>query len=452
MQTRADCAVVIGASVAGLCAARVLSDHFARVIVIERDLLPDAASPRRGVPHGRHLHGLLAGGLAALEQLFPGFARGAELRGGLLVDVGNFATWYADGIELPALETGLTGLLMTRPLLEQHLRTYLTASANVSILSGAQASGLAGSAWKVTGVQVVDASGTERLIESELVIDASGRGGALATWLARFGLPQPDEDTVRMELTYTSCLIRRKSQHLGGRLGLVYPPTAPVRRAGAALAVEGDRYIVTLMGYLGERSPRTFQGMVEYARTLPVPGLYELLRDAEPLGDPSELRDPASVRRRYERLKHLPEGVLPLGDALCSINPSHGHGMTIAAREAQCLGRALEAGLRGLSTRFFEEVTPLIDVPWSIVAGADFEYEGVTGSAERPPPTIMRYFKRAARAAVLDREVALAVYRVMHLVEPPSVLFSPAITARVLASAPESDATIMLTPEGDGAL
>ena len=457
MQARGDCAVVIGGGVAGLCAARVLSDHFVRVVVLERDTLVDTALPRRSVPHGSHVHGLLAGGVCALEQLFPGFARGAERRGGLLVDVGNFATWYSDGVALPAIDTGLTGLLMTRPLLELHLRSRVGELANVSIEQAAQVTALEGSAWKITGVRVTDGSCQSRVIASDLVVDASGGRAALPGWLARFGLPAPFEDTVRMDLTYTSCLIRRKRRHLAGRLGFVYPPTAPGLRAGAALAVEDERYIVTLMGYLGERSPRTFAGMIEYARSLPVAGLYELLRDAEPLTEPVELRDPVSVRRRYERLKHWPEGIVPFGDALCSINPTHGHGMTIAAREAQLLQRALVDaraqdvnGLRGVAARFFAEVTPLLDVPWSIVAGADFAFEGVTGTSERPPPAILSYFKRAARAAVIDREVALAVYCVMHLIEPPSVLFSPTIMSAVLAGAPEGDASMIVTPERDG--
>jgi hypothetical protein len=155
---------------------------------------------------------------------------------------------------------------------------------------------------------------------------------------------------------------------------------------------------------------------------------------------------------RYEQLKHWPQGVIPLGDALCSVNPTHGHGMTIAAREAQSLDRALQAGVHDVAARFFAEVTPLLDVPWSIVAGADFAFPGVTGTGERPPATILSYFKRAARAAVLDREVALAVYRVMHLVEPPSVLFSPEIMRAVLASAPHSDAALVVTPERDGVI
>lgn len=449
-QVRGECALVVGAGIAGICAARVLSDHFARVLILERDQLAEQPEPRRGVPHGRHLHGLLAAGLRSIEALFPGFTDAAVQRGGHLVDVGTFATWYSDGVALPKVETGLTGLLITRPLLERELRACLASRANVSIEQGVQVSGLEGSAWRITGVRATSGDGSSRVIEADLVVDASGRGVTLPSWLSRFGLPEPEQDVVYMQLTYTSCLIRRRSQQLGGQLGFVCTPSAPVRRGGAAVAVEGERFLVTLMGYLGERAPRTFEGMVEYARTLPVPGLYELLRDAEPLSEPVEMRDPASVRPRYERLKHWPEGLLPFGDALCSINPSYGHGMTLAALEAHALSHALAPGPRGVAARFFDEVTPLIDVPWALVAGADFEFEGMEGSGARPPLAVRNYFKRALRVALLQREVALAVYRVMHLIDPPSVLFSPPVMSAVMAADPELDASLMVMPEGEG--
>ncbi|HTU58982.1 MAG TPA: FAD-dependent monooxygenase, partial [Polyangiales bacterium] len=352
-----DCAIVVGAGIAGLCAARVLSEHYRRVVILERDRLEAEPRTRRGVPQGQHLHGLLAAGVRALEALFPGFMRQASQRGGHVVDVGNFATWYADGVELPQLETGMSGLLLTRPLLDALLRAQLAVRENVVIEDDVQVLALEGSAWKITGVCVRNGDGSEQTVAADLVVDASGRNAALPGWLARFGLPAPEEESVRMELTYTTCLIRRKPHHLRGRLGFVYPPTAPGLRAGAALAVEGDRYIVTLMGYLKERAPRTFAGMVEYARSLPVPELYELLRDSEPLTEPVELRDPESTRRRYERSKHWPEGLVPIGDSLCSINPVQAHGITLAALEAQILARQLSEGARGLAQRFFAEVT-----------------------------------------------------------------------------------------------
>src|SRR5271170_3031147 len=68
-------AVVIGAGMAGWAAAGAVADYFERVIVLERDRLPNQAAPRPGVPQSRHLHGLLPGGQRALTDLFPHFER-----------------------------------------------------------------------------------------------------------------------------------------------------------------------------------------------------------------------------------------------------------------------------------------------------------------------------------------------------------------------------------------
>jgi hypothetical protein len=66
-------AVVMGASMAGLLAGRILLNHFDRVTIVERDRLLEDSEPRPGVPQGTHVHVLLARGQQILEQLFPGF-------------------------------------------------------------------------------------------------------------------------------------------------------------------------------------------------------------------------------------------------------------------------------------------------------------------------------------------------------------------------------------------
>ncbi|MDB4972224.1 MAG: hypothetical protein JWN48_565 [Myxococcaceae bacterium] len=437
---RRECAVVIGASIAGLLAARVLSDHYRQVVILERD--GELDGQRRMMPQGKHLHGMLAGGLRAIEGLFPAFSRGAQRLGALSVDIGSFASWYVDGVALPEVETGVRGLLMSRPALEVYLRSLL--GRNVRIEVGVRVLGLLGSAWGVTGVRLAN----EHTVSCELVVDASGRRSELPRWLTGFGLAAPEQERVQMELSYTSCLVRRKRGQLAGKLGYMWLPTAPVLRGGAALAVEHERFIVTLMGYLGERAPRSFEGMVEYARSLPVPGLYELLRDAEPLSEPVQMRDPASVRWHYERLKHLPPGVLAIGDALSSVNPSYGHGMTLAALQALRLARWLGSSPREPTSSYFAEAARIIDVPWSIVVGADFEFDGVTGTHAPPPATIRTYFKRVLRAAQVDRDVAIALYRVMHLVDPPSALFTPAVLRSVAAyESSSAQAALTLLPD-----
>ncbi|MET0283641.1 MAG: FAD-dependent monooxygenase [Polyangiales bacterium] len=418
-------AIVIGGSVAGLLAARALSERFARVTVLERD---DPST--RVVPEAQHFHGLLAGGLVAFESLLPGFAEGARVRGGRVVDVGEFARWSLEGVLLPAMQTGLRGIAMARADLEQLLRERVANYDHIELRANARVAGLLGSAWKITGVRLDD--GEE--LQAELVVDASGLGSRVPDMLTRFGLKPPAQDHVKMDLRYTSCVIRREPRHLEGKDGFVYTPCAPTPRGGAVFALDDGRYMVTLLGYLGSHATPTYRGMTEFARGLPDRTLYALLRDAEPLSEPATLRHPGSVRRRYDRMRHRPRGLLVIGDALCSINPAYAHGMTLAALQANALRRVLhaESDERVLQQRYFSEATRIVDVPWSMVAGADFEFSGARGSQPPPHPSVRAYFKRALRAAARDKALAQAVYRVMHLVDPPSALFAPPLVSLVL--------------------
>ena len=74
------------------------------------------------------------------------------------------------------------------------------------------------------------------------------------------------------------------------------------------LAQEGERWIVTLAGYFGDYPPTDEQGFLEFARSLPVPDVYEVIRTATPLSDPIPFRFPANQRRHYEKLTRFPDG------------------------------------------------------------------------------------------------------------------------------------------------
>lgn len=56
-------AVVVGASVAGLLAARVLARHFDEVTIVERDTCDEGIAARKGVPQGDHIHLLWSDGM-----------------------------------------------------------------------------------------------------------------------------------------------------------------------------------------------------------------------------------------------------------------------------------------------------------------------------------------------------------------------------------------------------
>ena len=93
--------VVLGGSVAGLLAARVLSDHASEVVVVERDDLAGGPAPRRGVPQGNQVHGLLARGLEQIEALFPGITQEMFDDGAEVADPGVDCHWYVNGMPKP---------------------------------------------------------------------------------------------------------------------------------------------------------------------------------------------------------------------------------------------------------------------------------------------------------------------------------------------------------------
>jgi 2-polyprenyl-6-methoxyphenol hydroxylase-like FAD-dependent oxidoreductase len=198
------------------------------------------------------------------------------------------------------------------------------------------------------------------------------------------------------------------------------------------LAQEGDRWIVTLAGYFGD-NPRTDEsGFLEFARSLPVPDVYDVIRTATPLSDATSYRFPANQRRRYDKLRRFPEGFLVLGDALCSFTPIYGQGMTVAGLEALALRDCLGMGTRHLAQRFFRRASKPVNIAWTITVGNDARLGG-TAQARQPTARLLDwYMDRLHIAARHDARVASAFLRVANLIDAPSALLSPRIALRVL--------------------
>jgi hypothetical protein len=198
--------------------------------------------------------------------------------------------------------------------------------------------------------------------------------------------------------------------------------------------VEENRWLVTLGGFHGTHAPTDEEGYLAYARQLPVPDVHDALVDAEPLTPISIHRFPTNLRRHYERMRSLPEGLLVVGDAVCSFNPIYGQGMTVSALEALALDSALAAhsGGTAMSRRFHKSIAKIVDVPWQLTTGEDFRFAETIG--KRPPGTAFLhwYTGRLHEQCSLDTSLAIAFYRVMHMLDAPTTLFRPAIAARVM--------------------
>jgi 2-polyprenyl-6-methoxyphenol hydroxylase-like FAD-dependent oxidoreductase len=430
-------AVVLGASMAGLAAARVLADVYERVTVLERDALPGAAAHRKGVPQSHHAHGLLAAGRVALEELFPGLTDELVANGALSGDLQAQSRWSNQGLRLCPGPSGLQGIALSRPLLEGSIRERVRALPNVWVVDRCVAAGLVGSpdGRRVCGVRVLRRadSSAEEVLEADLVVDATGRGSRSPLWLEALGYPRPAEDEVRVGVAYASRVYRRRRDHADGDRAVVVAATVERPRGGAMLAMEGDRWMVTLNGYLGQRPPTDPDGFVAFAAGLPAPDIFEVISDAEPLGEVLPARYPASVRRRYERLDRFPEGYLVTGDAVCGFNPIYGQGMSVAALEALTLRECLRAGpAAGLARRFFAKAARIVDIPWGIAVGADLRFPGIHGARTAKVRLVNAYLARFHVAAATDPVLGGAFLRVVNLMDRPESLLGPTIALRVL--------------------
>ena len=429
-------AVVLGASMAGLLAAKVLSDSYGQVTVIDRDELPEASTHRRGVPHGRHLHALAARGQQALEELFCGLT--AELvadgvpAGDMLADTRLFLS----GHRLRQAPTGLGLLCASRPVLEGRVRARVRALPNVRLVDRCDVVGLATTPdrRRVTGARLLRrADGSaEEVLGAGLVVDATGRGARTPAWLEALGYPRPEREQVRVGLGYATRTYRLPPDALGGDLAVLQAATPRHPRAGALQVLEGDRWMVTLAGILGDHPPTDPDGFLAFARSLRFPDIYQAIRDGEPLDDPVGFRFPASVRHRYERLPRFPDGLLVMGDAVCSFNPIYGQGMSVAALEALALRRHLEHGDPPRPRRWFRELARVVDVPWDIAAGGDLVFPGVQGRRTAKVRLVSADLARLHAAAAHDADLAGAFLRVAGLVAPPGSLLRPGVAVRVL--------------------
>lgn len=433
-------AVVIGASISGLTAARVLSERFDHVTVVERDALPFANDHRRGVPQGRHGHGLLASGFNELRSLFPGLEEDLVAGGAEQGDVIGDFRWFQHGFYKAKFASGLTGILLSRPLLEGTLRRRVAALSNVAVVDRTHVIGVTTDAnWRhVNGVRIQRATDDPVILSAELVIDASGRGSRTPMWLSDLRFPRPVEETVAVDLGYTTRTFKRRARDLNGDLGVVIGPTPPSqRRVGFMLTMEGGRWIVSLGGWLGDHAPTDARGFIEFARSLPRPDIYDVIKDAEPLTEAVAYGFPSNLRRRYERLHQFPGRYLVMGDAMCSFNPFYGQGMSVAALEAQALARTLDTtrSLDELWRPYFRAAGKIVETPWTIAAGSDFAFRGVAG---RPAPgthLINRYLARVHQAASSDRGLCRTFFDVANLLKPATTLFRPTVLARVARGA-----------------
>ena len=428
----AERAVVVGGSVAGLLAARVLADAVDEVLLVERDEWPTAPDPRRGVPQGRQPHLLLGRGREVLESLLPGFTGEVVAAGGYEWDLHGDGRYFSDVGLLASRRSGMVGVAGSRPLLESVLRRRVTELPGVTAVASATGEPvLRGD--RVAGVRVRRSTGEEREVRADVVVDATGRGSHTPAWLDQHGYRRPPESSHQLGLSYTSWTFPRDPGDLDGAALCLASAAPHLPRGGLAVALEGDRWLVTASAYHGVTAPRDLAGFRAFLDGLVSPAVGSLIRDREPL-EPAPVvhRVPVSIRRHYERLRRRPEGLLVLGDAYASVNPVYGQGMTVAALEAAALRDDLAHGLDGLAARSARSTARAASVPWDMAANGDLRFPGVPGRRPVHTRVLNAWVRRVVQAGTADPQVAEAFLRTVNLMERPESLLSPRLALRVL--------------------
>jgi 2-polyprenyl-6-methoxyphenol hydroxylase-like FAD-dependent oxidoreductase len=435
-------AIVLGGSIAGLLAARVLTDYFDHVMLIERDAFPEGAENRKGVPQGRHLHALLTKGEQIISRLFPGLSDELSEGGATRCDIPGDVLWYQYGGYKRRFQSGITVLSMSRPFLETGVRRRVLAIRNLRCLDQCDVKDLIATAdrRRITGVRIQRREPGSPLEEfnADLVVDATGRGSQSPRWLESLGYPRPEETAIQVGVGYTTRAYRQRSGCLEGAKAVFSMPTPPrERRGGVLFPMEGGRWMVTLAGWFGESAPADEKGFLEYARSLPALDIYNVIRQAEPLTDFVTHKLPSNLRHHYDRMKRFPAGYLVIGDAICSFNPVYGQGMTVSALGAEALNESLELTLAqndfdSLARHFFRRVTRAVDHAWTLAVGEDLRYPEADGPRPAGTDVINWYLGKVHRATLRDRDISTKFFSVMTMTHPPLTLFKPSALIRVL--------------------
>jgi 2-polyprenyl-6-methoxyphenol hydroxylase-like FAD-dependent oxidoreductase len=437
-------AVVVGAGMAGLAAARALSESFEQVVVLENDSLPAGAVTRPGTPQCRHAHVLLAGGQKALAALFPNFEGDLAQAGAVPLRVASDFRYERPNYDIPARDLGLQIFSMSRPLIEAVVRGCFRGCGNIELRERWRAKEFVvdrnGAQARISGVRCEELAGSREHLDAELVIDASGHGSLTLAALAAGDQPAPEEISIGVDIGYATTLVEVPSDAPAEWTCLLTLPDYPRNTRGAfILPAEGHRWMVTASGRYDEKPPGEWTTFLEQTKQIRTSTAFEAIRNAKRVGEIALFGFKASRWRRFDQTPRFPAGLLPMGDTICRFNPIYGQGMSVASQEAVMLQRLLSAksaedgSLEDLASSFFKEAQPIIETPWSTAVMPDFLDPRTEGA--RPPDlaNTLNFSAATFKLAAEDAAVHQVLIEVQHLLKPGSALREPALVERVKA-------------------
>ncbi|OQX38167.1 MAG: hypothetical protein B0D91_04860 [Oceanospirillales bacterium LUC14_002_19_P2] len=437
-------AIVIGGSIAGLCAARAVSDFFEEVIIIERDPLNNGGITRKSVPQAQHTHYLLSGGANALASLYGKALPDLSTLGGIPISSGNQTLFY-NGQQTSYLpncvipeprEFDFNGYSQSRSLVETALRNATENQSNISLLRGITVTGLLWQHGYVKGICYKGHSQEESLA-ADLIIDCSGRGSHILSWLSQAGFHKPPETMIDVDLVYCSARYEANQDTSPINIHVARDATLTNSRVGMVSLIEEKQWFVTLIGQFGNYPPKNEDGFLAFARTLPSMKVYELISRSQRTSDIHRFHFPRSTRRHYEALSQFPERLIMLGDTLNVINPIYGQGMTTAILQAQKLKETLTRrqqsgqGLTGLAPDLFRTYAKLMDAPWQLAAVQDMLNTKTRMERSETLLTFAQHMMAINALAVERADIHKTLLEVFHMRKPLSALYTDTIMEHI---------------------
>ena len=410
----------------GLLAARVCADHFVEVLILEKDIIDDSTTHRKGVPQDNQIHILLSKGYRVLSYYFPNVTQELENQGAISGDLGHLLKWYCEGGFRPNCEIGENSMLVSRPLLEKTVRDLLLENEKITLVSGAKYQQLLWKDETVIGVRTNQGD-----FYADFTIDATGVGSKLAKELTENQFPEPEIEKVKVNVRYTSFVFPRKDSFQQIINTNANPPFNP--KHGTLQAIENGKMIAMVQGRINDIAPTDIESFKAYCQELETQEIYEMIKDLQPISKLNQYHIPYVRWIHYEKMKRFPKGMIPFGDAICRLNPAYGQGMSASSIQAEILDQVLEKSHSDFNwQKFFKGVAKEIQNPWDLTITEDFKFEGTEGTPPKIPGILVRYFTKLNRVVNNDPVIFKSFAKVLNMMNAPTILLKPNIIWRVI--------------------
>ncbi|MDH3658324.1 MAG: FAD-dependent monooxygenase [Nitrosopumilus sp.] len=426
-------AIVIGGSIAGLLAARVLSDYFKEVILIEKDSCMENGKVRIGTPQANHIHILLVKGREILQDFFPELERDLIKKGANKIDFLNDIRYRLPSGWAPKFNSGIITFTCTRTLLENTIRHQIQKISKIKIEKGKHITSFV--LEKSNKISLKTKENEE--IHGDLIVDCTGRNTKTPSWLEDIGFPKPRETKIDSFVRYSTrrYIPTKKNRKWKMLVILNKPITNP--RIGGIYPIEEGKWLVGLYSIGKNYPPTDEKGFLEFTKHLESRELYDALKDAVPDSEIYGYQVQGSRKYHYEEMPQWPENFIVLGDAVSIFNPYYGQGITSAALGAEALDDMLKNNkMKNDFTRKFQKrLATAVSLPWILGTSEDLRWPTTVG---KRPNTITRMVQNHAQKVLLlspkSTLAAKSFQQMMHMIKSPAIIFHPVILLQLIVN------------------